>query len=110
MGGGVKPLADLHRHLDGSLRRSTLLELADQVGVEVPADLGFVEGMGLEAKFKSHGFRHMAHMTDDSDKCMCLCKSKMVKRICSFDEFTSKCQESAPGVARLDGDVDGRGP
>ncbi len=42
-----RPLADLHRHLDGSLRWSTLLELAEPMGVTVPADLRFERGMGL---------------------------------------------------------------
>jgi len=42
-------LSDLHRHLDGSLRLSTLVELADAAGVTVPADIRFVEGMGLKA-------------------------------------------------------------
>jgi adenosine deaminase len=40
-------LSDLHRHLDGSLRSSTLNELADAIGVEIPADLPFRAGMGL---------------------------------------------------------------
>lgn len=40
-------LADLHRHLDGSLRRSTLEALAEPLGVGVPAALGFHPGMGL---------------------------------------------------------------
>ncbi|MEZ4337497.1 MAG: hypothetical protein R3B82_12825 [Sandaracinaceae bacterium] len=42
-------LPDLHLHLDGSLRRSTLDELADADGVAVPEDLAFWPGMGLEA-------------------------------------------------------------
>lgn len=43
------PLADLHRHLDGSLRESTLLELAAPLGVHIPEDLRFSPGMGLGA-------------------------------------------------------------
>jgi adenosine deaminase len=43
------PLADLHRHLDGSLRESTLRELAAAGGVEVPASFRFRPGMGLAA-------------------------------------------------------------
>ena len=31
------PKADLHVHLDGSLRLSTLIELAKKEGVELPA-------------------------------------------------------------------------
>lgn len=43
------PLADLHRHLDGSLRHSTLLELAARLGIPVPEreQLQFSCGMGL---------------------------------------------------------------
>jgi adenosine deaminase len=41
-------LPDLHRHLDGSLRRATLEELARDAGVVVPDDLAFTPGMGLE--------------------------------------------------------------
>lgn len=40
--------ADLHRHLDGSLRRATLEELSAAAGVDVPADLTFHAGMGLD--------------------------------------------------------------
>lgn len=32
------PLIDLHRHLDGNVRLSTILELGQQHGVELPAD------------------------------------------------------------------------
>lgn len=41
-------LAELHLHLDGSLRRSTLEELACELGVVVPENLTFEKGMGLE--------------------------------------------------------------
>jgi adenosine deaminase len=44
----MRALADLHRHLDGSLREATLRELAAQVGVEVPRELRFTPGMGLD--------------------------------------------------------------
>src|SRR5688572_26447207 len=39
-------LADLHRHLDGSLRPATVRELA---GGAMPEDLAFHAGMGLAA-------------------------------------------------------------
>ncbi len=32
------PLIDLHRHLDGSVRLETVIELADKQGIELPAD------------------------------------------------------------------------
>lgn len=43
----LPPLSDLHRHLDGSLRPSTLEELAARMGKAVPAELAFHPGMGL---------------------------------------------------------------
>lgn len=49
VGSALPPLADLHRHLDGSLRAATLAALAGRVGVELPADIRFVVGMGLDA-------------------------------------------------------------
>jgi len=41
-------LADLHRHLDGSLRPATLRELAAQKKVALPDDVRFHPGMGLD--------------------------------------------------------------
>ncbi len=41
-------LVDLHRHLDGSLRRSTLDAFAESDGVSVPEDFVFYAGMGLQ--------------------------------------------------------------
>lgn len=50
------PLADLHRHLDGSLRPATLAELAARQGLVVPADLAFSPGMGLGAALSRFQF------------------------------------------------------
>jgi adenosine deaminase len=52
----LAPLADLHRHLDGSLRPSTVRELAARAGVAVPADLAFTAGMGLPAALSRFAF------------------------------------------------------
>jgi adenosine deaminase len=49
------PLADLHRHLDGSLRPATVVELAAAAGVAVPEEhrrVAAIPGMdaaGMEA-------------------------------------------------------------
>src|SRR5688572_8010194 len=48
--------ADLHRHLDGSLRAATLDELARNSGVVVPPSLRFHEGMGLDAALAEFDF------------------------------------------------------
>jgi adenosine deaminase len=52
----VRPLADLHRHLDGSLRPSTLSELAARARVDVPRDLAFRAGMGLDEALAKFAF------------------------------------------------------
>lgn len=49
-------LADLHRHLDGSLRPETVADLARTRGLEVPHDLPFFAGMGLEAALARFAF------------------------------------------------------
>ncbi len=49
-------LSDLHRHLDGSLRPSTLAEFARRAGRELPHDLPFHAGMGLDAALSKFAF------------------------------------------------------
>jgi adenosine deaminase len=49
-------LADLHRHLDGSLRPSTVRELAEGLGLEVPKRLAFEPGMGLQQALARFAF------------------------------------------------------
>lgn len=43
----MEALAELHLHLDGSLRAATVAELAAEHGLTVPPDLRFHAGMGL---------------------------------------------------------------
>ena len=50
------PLADLHVHLDGSLRASTLAELARAAGTPPPDDLLFFPGMSLPAALSRFAF------------------------------------------------------
>lgn len=60
------PLADLHRHLDGSLRPSTLHELANHHGQTIPTDLPFRVGMGLEAALSKFAFMLSLLQTPDA--------------------------------------------
>ena len=44
--------SDIHRHLDGSIRMGTLVDLADNLGIGLPEghqEITFFKGMGLEA-------------------------------------------------------------
>ncbi len=52
----LPPLPDLHRHLDGSVRPSTLAELAAARGRSVPKTLPFRAGMGLDMALKKFAF------------------------------------------------------
>lgn len=49
-------LADLHRHLDGSLRWQTLREFAQQDALTVPKELAFRAGMGLQEALARFAF------------------------------------------------------
>lgn len=70
------PLCDLHRHLDGSIRLQTILELADQHGINLPAN--DVEGLapyvhinesepGLMAFIAR--FKYLIEILVDADAC-----------------------------------------
>ncbi|MDG1480835.1 MAG: hypothetical protein P8R54_14665 [Myxococcota bacterium] len=48
--------ADLHRHLDGSLRMQTVAALAAERGLTVPPDLAFNDGMGLSEALSRFAF------------------------------------------------------
>jgi adenosine deaminase len=71
-----QPLVELHRHLDGSIRLETILELADQHGIALPANdlVGLspfihidVSAPGLMAFLDR--FEHMTAVLVDADAC-----------------------------------------
>jgi adenosine deaminase len=70
------PLIDLHRHLDGSIRLETILELGEQHGIELPA--GDIEGLRphVEVTDNEPGlmafiarFRWLTAVLADADAC-----------------------------------------
>src|SRR5437870_12970268 len=69
------PKTDLHCHLDGSLRLRTMLELAEQQGIRLPADSedGLAKSMkigerhgSLEAYLKGVDITHSFLQTEDA--------------------------------------------
>jgi adenosine deaminase len=70
------PLIDLHRHLDGSVRLETVLELAQQQGIELPAS--DVEGLRPHVVIEGRAsslmdfigrFRYLTAILHDLDAC-----------------------------------------
>ena len=70
------PLIDLHRHLDGSVRLETVIELADEQGIELPAhDVDslrpyvVVEGKAASLMDFIGRFRYLTAILHDLDAC-----------------------------------------
>jgi adenosine deaminase len=70
------PLIDLHRHLDGNIRLDTILELADQHGIELPANdreglRPHVQIIGRETGLMAFisRFRYLTAILVDADAC-----------------------------------------
>jgi len=70
------PLCDLHRHLDGSIRLQTVLELADQHGIDLPARTPeglkpYVQVGGAEAGLMEFiaKFRYLGEVLVDAEAC-----------------------------------------
>lgn len=70
------PLCDLHRHLDGSLRLQTIIELAEQHGIPLPAQTAeslrpHVQVLGAEAGLMEFiaKFRYLSAVLADTEAC-----------------------------------------
>lgn len=71
-----KPLVELHRHLDGSIRLETILELADQHGIRLPASDVTALAPYIHIDDSAPGlmafldrFEHMTAVLVDADAC-----------------------------------------
>ncbi|MCA9563365.1 MAG: hypothetical protein KC561_07740, partial [Myxococcales bacterium] len=110
-------LADLHRHLDGSLRPSTLLELARHLAVELPqdlTDLQFFPGMGLEAALACFGVTLSVLQTPDAVKRVAaeMCEDALADQVTALEiRFAPHLHTGASPAAIVDAareGIDGR--
>lgn len=104
------PLADLHRHLDGSLRPSTVAELADRAGVAVPADLVFSTGMGLEAALARFAFTLSLLTTPESVERVAseMCEDAAAEGVSTLEiRFAPPLHRGAPPEEILDAAISG---
>jgi adenosine deaminase len=104
------PLADLHRHLDGSLRPSTLAELAAAAGVTVPPDLPFSPGMGLQAALSRFAFTLSLLRTPEAVRRVAaeMCEDAAAEGVTTLEiRFAPQLHTGAPAEAILDAAVEG---
>ncbi len=72
----TRPLCELHRHLDGSIRLETILELADEHGIALPANdvAGLAPYVHIDKSAPGlmafiNRFEHMTAVLVDADAC-----------------------------------------
>lgn len=83
----MRPIPELHLHLDGSPRPGTVRELAATLGRPVPKDLTFTPGLGLSAALERFAFTLSLLQTPDA-------VARVASEICE--------DASAGGVAALE--------
>ncbi|MCB9741308.1 MAG: hypothetical protein H6740_01665 [Alphaproteobacteria bacterium] len=106
----VGPLVDLHRHLDGSLRRETLQELAEPLGVRVPEDLSFYPGMGLEAALSRFAVTLSVLQEPEAVRRVAdeICQDAEAEGVGTLElRFAPQLHRGAPTEAILDAALDG---
>lgn len=103
-------LADLHRHLDGSLRPETLAELAARHGRTVPPDLRFFPGMGLEAALSRFGFTLSLLQEPEAVRRVAaeMCEDAAREGVSTFEiRFAPQLHHGAPIPAIVDAALEG---
>ena len=103
-------IADLHRHLDGSLRPATVAALAEAKGVRVPADLAFRHGMGLDEALARFTFTLSLLETPDVVARVAseMCEDAASEGVTTLEiRFAPQLHVGAPFEAILDGALEG---
>jgi adenosine deaminase len=106
----LPPLADLHRHLDGSIRRDTLAELAAGLGLIVPADLAFSAGIGLDAALSRFAFTLSTLQTPDGVRRVAheMCEDAAQENVTVLEiRFAPQLHRGAPIEAIVDAALEG---
>lgn len=100
-------LSDLHRHLDGSLRASTLEELS---GRPLPKDLRFAPGMGLSAALERFAFTLSLLQRPAEVRRVAreLCEDARAEGVTTLEiRFAPQLHKGAPLEAIVDGALEG---
>jgi adenosine deaminase len=102
--------ADLHRHLDGSVRPSTLAALAHAAGRSVPPDLVFTPGMGLAAALARFAFTLSLLPTPTAVRRVAseMCEDAAAEGVTTLEiRFAPQLHVGAPPAAIVDAALEG---
>jgi adenosine deaminase len=103
-------IPDLHRHLDGSLRRSTVEELAARADLTVPRELGFFAGMGLDAALERFAFTLSLLQTPEAVRRVAgeICEDAAAEGVTTLEiRFAPQLHRGAPIPAIVEAAVEG---
>lgn len=103
-------LADLHRHLDGSLRPATVADLATAHGLAIPAHLPFTPGMGLTAALERFAFTLSLLQTPAAVRRVAaeMCADAAAEGVTTLEiRFAPQLHRGAPPEAIVDAALEG---
>ena len=103
-------LVDLHRHLDGSLRPSTLEALGAALGRPIPEDIRFTAGMGLAGALERFAITLSVLQSPDAVRRVAseMCEDATAEGITTLEiRFAPQLHRDAPVPEIVDAALDG---